>query len=72
MRSMTLMGLDAELSQRQREDSAAKYATAFIKAAESGEPQLHATGVTLDLEVCCSHCCQASQGSLRELIAASA
>ena len=50
-KSLTFNNMDAAMSKRQKEDSARKYATAHIKAHESGELQLYASSMYLDLEV---------------------
>ena len=60
MKSMTMMGMDAKVSSRQKEDSAKKYATAHIRAHETGEPEMYASSLLLDLKVrlwCCCQCC---------------
>ena len=58
MKNLTLMGLDAEVSSRQKEDSAKKYATAHIRAHESGEPQMYANSTPVNLQVRLERCCQ--------------
>lgn len=57
MKNLTLMGLDAEVSSRQKEDSAKKYATAHIRAHESGEPQMYANSIIVNLQVRLERCC---------------
>ena len=56
MQNLTMSSLDATLSTRQKEDSAKKYATAHIRAHETGEPQLNAGSQVMDLQVRI-HCC---------------
>ena len=46
-----MSSLDAGMSVRQKEDSAKKYATAHLRAHETGEPQLYASSQLLDLQV---------------------
>ena len=58
IKNITLMGMDAALSSRQKEDSARKYATAQIRAHETGEPQMYATSLFLDLQVRSQSCYQ--------------
>lgn len=58
MRNLTLMSMDAAMSSRQKEDSAKKYATAHIRAHETGEPQMYANSLFLDLKVRYKCCCQ--------------
>jgi len=49
MKNLTLNSPDAVMSSLQKEDSAKKYATAHIRAHETGEPQLYTNSQFLDL-----------------------
>ena len=49
--NLTLSNMDATMSTRQRDDSAKKYATAHIKAHQTGEKKLYTSSMLLDLQV---------------------
>ena len=46
------------MSSRQKEDSARKYATAHVNAHKTGEPEMNAGSLLLDLKVRLYRCCQ--------------
>ena len=51
IKNLTLNGMDATMSSRQKAASAKKYATADMRAHETGEPHMYASSNLLDLQV---------------------